>query len=250
MKRLIISIVLTAILILLLLPVTVSAETVNKPITPKDIKEMTFVFFAKPDTPPGLDKKDKPEPEPEESYELIGTKVFDNLTYYINTSSAPEGLSAADVEDAINESFATWEDEEAAGLDLFTMGGTTTVSGSKYDGQNTVSWAKIAPKSIIAIATFWYTSGDGDFYRVVQFDIVFNSFLSWGIDPDGDGGTSINAFDIQNIATHEVGHIVGLDDLYDDSNKLQTMYGYGGIGETQKITLEDGDKAGAQAIYN
>jgi len=246
MKKLIISIMLSAILILLLLPVTVSAEPANKPITPKDIKEMTFVHFAKPETPPGLDKKDKPEPEPEGTYELIGTKLFGNTTYYVNASGAPTGSIAE-----IDASFDTWEG--AVGINLFTNGGTTTLSGRKFNGQNTVSWARIAPKSTIAIATFWYYS-DGNpetFDEIIEFDIVFNSFLDWGIDPDDEGPISLtDAFDIQNIATHEVGHIVGLGDLYDSDNSYLTMYGYGSEGETQKISLADGDIEGASLIYN
>ena len=246
MKKLIISIILSVTLILCLLPVTVSAEPANKPITPRDIKEMTFVHFAKPDSPPGQAKKDKPEPEPEGIYELIGTKLFDTATYYVNTSGAPEDSLAE-----IISSFDTWDNEVAT--DLFTYEDETSISGRKYDGQNTVSWARIAPKRTIAIATFWY-SYDGNpetLDPIIEFDIVFNSFLNWGIDPDDEGPVTLtNAFDVQNIATHEVGHIVGLGDLYDNDNSYLTMYGYGSLGETQKISLEDGDIAGALAIYN
>ncbi len=246
MKKLIISIILSVTLILCLLPVTALAEPANKPITPKDIKEMTFVHFAKPDSPPGQSKKDKPEPEPEGIYELIGTKLFETVTYYVNTSGGPID---SDIE--IIESFNTWD--SAVTASLFAYGGETSLSGRKYNGQNTVSWARIAPKSTIAIATFWYYS-DGvpeTFDEIIEFDIVFNSFLNWGIDPDDEGpNTLTNAFDVQNIATHEVGHIVGLGDLYDNDNSYLTMYGYGSLGETQKISLEDGDIEGANLIYN
>ena len=238
---------LSVILVLLLLPITVSAEPANKPITPKDIKEMTFVHFARPDTPPGLDKKDKPEPEPEGFYKLIGTKLFDTANYYVNTSGAPDGAL-----EEIIASFNTWDNEVAAS-DLFVYADETSISGRRLDGQNTVSWARIAPKRTIAIATFWYYSDDNPetFDEIIEFDIVFNSFLNWGIDADDeeDDYYLTGAFDIQNIATHEVGHIVGLDDLYDSDNSYLTMYGYGAEGETKKISLEDGDKAGAHEIY-
>lgn len=248
MKRVMLSITLSVILVLLLLPAAVSAEPANKPITPKDIKEMTFVHFAKPETPPGLDKKDKPEPEPESFYELTGTMISETATYYVNTSGAPDGALAE-----IIAAFNTWDDEVTTS-DLFSYGDETSISGRKYNGQNTVSWARIAPKSTIAIATFWYYS-DGNpetLDDILEFDIVFNSFLNWGIDEDGEGTTYklTDAFDIQNIATHEVGHIVGLADLYDIDHNYLTMYGYGSIGETIKRTLADGDKAGAHYIYD
>ena len=247
MKKLFISVILSAILVTILLPTAILAEPANKPITPKDIKEMTFVHFAKPESPPGQDKKNPdPDPEPEDIYKLIGTYLSNTATYYVNTSGAPDGAL-----EEIQSSFETWDDVVPA--ELFSYGGDSTASGRKLDGHNTVSWAKIAPKSTIAIATFWYYS-DGNpetFDEIAEFDIVFNSFLDWGIDPDGEGDEFfIDAFDIRNIATHEVGHIVGLADLYDGSHYYLTMYGYGSLGETIKISLEDGDIAGAQLIYN
>lgn len=53
----------------------------------------------------------------------------------------------------------------------------------------------------------------------------------------------------ESIATHELGHSVGLDDLYDGSCSEQTMYGYATEGETKKRTLEAGDIAGVQELY-
>lgn len=247
MKKLALSVLLSAILILCLSPLTVSAELANKPITPAKIKEVTFIHYAKPDMPPGQAKKNDPEPEPESAYELIGTILENEFTYRVNTSGAPDGALGS-----ITASFDTWDSIVAT--DLFSYGGATDASGRNFDGQNTVSWKRIAPKSTIAMATFWYAN-DGDSTTmdpIVEFDIVFNSFLSWGIDTDGEGTADIltDAFDIQNIATHEVGHIVGLADLYSSDNSEQTMYGYGSIGETRKISLNDGDIAGTHAIYD
>jgi len=55
--------------------------------------------------------------------------------------------------------------------------------------------------------------------------------------------------DLQNIATHELGHALGLADLYDDACSEQTMYGYASIEETKKRDLETGDKAGIAVLY-
>ena len=63
------------------------------------------------------------------------------------------------------------------------------------------------------------------------------------------GGEKDRAFDIQNIATHEFGHPVGLDDLYDEIYSELTMYGYSSKGETKKCSLEEGDVLGAQSLY-
>ncbi len=85
----------------------------------------------------------------------------------------------------------------------------------------------------------------------VDCDIISNLKYKWGIDPDGDGPAKLpkGYFDVCNIATHEAGHITGLDDLYATADSEMTMYGYSKAGETKKITLEIGDTNGCIAIY-
>jgi len=61
------------------------------------------------------------------------------------------------------------------------------------------------------------------------------------------GDTSV--MDLQNIATHELGHGVGLADIYSSTCSAVTMYGYSDYGETQKRTLETPDITGLQTLY-
>lgn len=109
-----------------------------------------------------------------------------------------------------------------------------------------MSWVKFVPRNYIAIAVMWY---DPETMIIWEFDIVFNTFHKWGIDPIKEDNETINAMDIQNIATHEFGHPAGLDDLYDEIYSELTMYGYSSKSETKKCSLEDGDVAGAQFLY-
>jgi len=55
--------------------------------------------------------------------------------------------------------------------------------------------------------------------------------------------------DLKNIATHELGHAVGLSDIYTTTCNTVTMYGYGSIGETQKRDLAEPDITGLQIMY-
>ena len=55
--------------------------------------------------------------------------------------------------------------------------------------------------------------------------------------------------DLQNIATHELGHGVGLADIYDTTCSAVTMYGYSNNGDIQKRTLEVPDIRGLQTLY-
>ena len=80
--------------------------------------------------------------------------------------------------------------------------------------------------------------------------MVFNTAYKWGIDPDGEGGVSLSSrFDVQDIATHEAGHTLMLDDLYEPEASRLTMFGYGSYGETYARTLGAGDKTGMLAIF-
>jgi len=223
----------------------VVAKPENKPITPSDLKNITLIHYVKPDSPPGKpdipDDEDPPLPDIDNTgYALLDCYLPETVTYYVNTAGAPEGALAE-----IQESFGTWD--SVTTTELFEYVSETTASGARFDYQNTVSWRKIAPRNIIAMTSLWYNGTTGEIY---EFDITFNSFLKWGIDPDDEGpDTLLKMYDVENIAVHEVGHVVGLADLYEDKYRELTMYGYGSVGETIKITLATGDIEGAQFLY-
>ncbi|MFC2024341.1 matrixin family metalloprotease [Chloroflexota bacterium] len=240
MKKALIGILVSSILMLGLLPSAVAAAPDRKPITPPEIKGITFIHYAKPDVPPGQLKKEEPVEVDNSYYELLDLHLAGTVSYYINPSGAPGGAV-----DEIIQSFETWD--VVTGTELFSFTEQTSVYGLNYDEQNTVSWQGIVPPSTIAVTRLWYNGSTGE---IIEFDIVFNSLLKWGIDPDGEGPKKLKrAYDVENIATHEVGHVVGLDDLYEEQYRELTMYGYGRKGEVIKISLEEGDIAGAQYLY-
>jgi len=213
---------------------------------PEKLKQIIFVHPVAPDKPdhPGKGKKPKPPlPDPVNDYfELWGGYLASTLDYCINPNV---GLVAGeDAAEAVQAAAEAW-DAVTTTTDLFNYAGTTEKSWYQEDGENTVSWVKFFPRDYIAMVVMWY---DDD--KVIwEFDIVFNAFHKWGIDPIKEDEDKIKAFDIQNIATHEFGHPVGLDDLYLTEYRELTMYGYSSKGETQKCSLEEGDIAGAQEPY-
>ena len=241
MRKVIVALLVISILLLNLPSLAVFAKSEQKPITPPELKSVTFIHYAKPDKPGKPDEPDEPPlPEPDNSaYELLGIHLPDTVTYHVNPDGAPEGVLAE-----IQLSFETWDEE--TGKELFIFDSLTNRSGLNLDEQNTISWRRIAPRNIIAVTRLWYDAAG----QIVEFDIAFNAFLKWGIDPDDEGPIPLSKmYDVQNIATHEVGHVVGLADLYEDQYRELTMYGYGKTGETVKISLEEGDIVGAQSLY-
>ncbi len=245
MKKLLVAFLVAALLATSAVAV-VSAKP-GKPVRPEKLDQVIFVHPVAPDkpgkppAPPG-----KPPKEEEEKvydyYELWGGYLAEIAKYYINpnVSLVTEGNPV----EAVNDAAEAWDAVTAD--ELFSYAGTTEKRWYAEDGQNTVSWVKFTPRNYIAVVVMWYDSES----IIWEFDIVFNTFHKWGIDPvKEDKDTIKRAFDIQNIATHEFGHPVGLDDLYDEIYSELTMYGYSSKGETKKCSLEIGDIAGAQSLY-
>jgi len=241
MKRGILAMCVVIALILGLSSVAFAAEPAKKPITSPQLKEITFIHYAKPDKP----GKPQPPPVDNTAYTLWGLYLPRAVTYYVNPSGGPIGALTE-----IELAFETWD--AVTNTELFNPALQTTASGFNNDGQNTISWVGIAPTTIIAMTRAWIWD-DGDpatLDAIEEFDVVFNALLKWGIDPDDEGPSKLkNAYDVQNIATHEAGHVVGLDDLYEGPYRELTMYGYSSKSETIKISLEQGDVAGAQYLY-
>jgi hypothetical protein len=160
------------------------------------------------------------------------------IKYYVNTKSL-------DVVAAVKAAFETWDAQVTVELFDDNVGMISKAAGNRYDGKNVVSWGSLR-RGIVAVTYIWYYS---DSLEIIEFGIVFNKLYAWGIDPDGEGPITINAFDIQNVATHEAGHVLSLNDLYMDEACELTMYGYTSIGETKKQSLGLGDINGVKYIY-
>ena len=111
------------------------------------------------------------------------------------------------------------------------------------DDVNSVSWETIdGPGGIIAVTYFWYNVRTKE---LVDCDIVFDADESWSISTPVPSGK----FDVQNIATHEAGHTLVLDDLRSPKDGALTMHAYTWQGDIGKRDLGSGDELGIQAIY-
>ena len=166
--------------------------------------------------------------------------------YVINPSNT-QGLAADIVATAFDQSISKWENasaKEIAGVGTATNA-TLSADFSSPDGQNEVYFGEISDRNAIAITVVWgMFRGPPTQRELSEWDIVFDQAdFSWS--SSGESGK----MDFENIATHELGHVVGLDDLYGSSCTNETMYGYADYGETMKRTLGPGDIAGAKALY-
>jgi hypothetical protein len=164
------------------------------------------------------------------------------ITWKLNESTVPTTVGAAAARVAITNSFDTWTSADSG--KVFHDGGSTNVKTTKFDGTNAILWKRLSP-STIGVTYIWYYTATGE---VAEVDTAFNSRYPWRIfTSGGDCSTQFDAYEVQNISTHEFGHWLGLEDLYGDADQHLTMYGFGAGGELKKSSLGSGDIDGAIA---
>ena len=166
------------------------------------------------------------------------------VNYKINYNTKPTSLTNTQVSTAVSNAFVTWSTADSK--QIFNYAGTTSAQNAKYDGTNAILWKPVT-SSAIAITYIWYYTRTGN---LAEVDTVFNKSLKWAYNnpASGDCGGVSGKYDLQNIATHEFGHWVGLDDLYANVDKDLTMYGYGDLTELKKDSLGLGDILGVNNI--
>ena len=157
-----------------------------------------------------------------------------NVSFLINPDSGPAGASAA-----IQAGMTTWSTVPGANFHL-TSAGATSRTGDTRDDHNVCSFGDLGADGTIAQSSFWFNPNTG---VLGESDIVFNTHYLWSA--SGAPGR----YDVQNVATHELGHSLSLDDLSGPSHSEKTMYGYTAPGETKKRSLEADDIAGICHLY-
>lgn len=162
------------------------------------------------------------------------------VNYTINPAN-PQGLEESFVAEAVFKAAEEWDFWTSAELmnDAYTIDYTVTYGTQDY--VNAIAFGDYPSEGVIAVTTVWYNPATK---TIVEFDVMFDTDWVWG-----DATVDSSVMDLQNIATHEFGHGIGLDDVYEAECSAVTMYGYSDYGETQKRTLEQPDITGLQTLY-
>jgi hypothetical protein len=171
-------------------------------------------------------------------FEVTPWHLSGPIVWSLNRRMVPQSV-AGSVDSVLNRSFNTWSSG------LFLQGPDTRVRRARFDNVNAILW-KRRGRSTLGVTFVWSSRVTGE---VLEADTVFNKRYPWAIFASSpDCQSSPNAYDLQNIATHEFGHWVGLDDLFDDLDKDLTMYGFSAGGEVKKRTLGTGDISGKNEL--
>jgi hypothetical protein len=146
----------------------------------------------------------------------------------------------------IAANISKWENAITGTHDILgngTLVSTNPSNKNVLDNINEVSFGPIADPGTIAVTTVWGNFGGTTTSRqIVEWDQVFNTSYAWGIN-------ELGKMDFNNISTHELGHAVGMGDIYTNGCSTVTMYGYANFGETNKTSLEAADITGINELY-
>ena len=220
------------------------------------LEKIVFIHYrkgaGKPPGTPGNGPPDKPDNGDEGDYQLLGKGVKWKTTATIVIDPDYSGLNKKDVQRVIELSAEEWDDGAYSGwdgvpVDLFdgySIVYDATFDTDKPDGRNEVLFGDYPQENVIAVTVIWgYFRGPPSQREIIEFDIMFDTDYTWSLSGESD------KMDLQNIATHELGHGAGLDDLYDTVASEETMYGYSYNGDIKKRDLYFGDIAGIKELY-
>jgi len=217
--------------------VAISNQGAEKAKAP-DLEKIEFIHWKKDFAkPPGTSSK-----QPACYKFLSPTKVKWTglpVNYEINPTNS-QGLSPEFITSAVSASAETWDAATSKELiNDYTIDDTAAYGVQNYE--NAITFGNYPTAGVIAVTTVWWNPATK---AIVEFDMMFDTDWIWG-----DATSDATKMDLQNIATHELGHAVGLADIYNTACSAVTMYGYSNNGDIEKRTLEDPDIKGLQTLY-
>lgn len=168
-------------------------------------------------------------------------KWLSTASYVINPVNS-QGLPEDFIKNAISASAESWDSATSKEIANDNVLVDTNVVYGKRDGKNVIVFGdNYSDPNVIAVTSVWYNTRTR---AILEFDISFEEDYQWG-----DATIDVSKMDLQNIATHELGHAFGMGDVYKDACSPVTMYGYADYGETIKRTLEEPDIRGLSVLY-
>ncbi len=210
------------------------------------LTKKVFIHYRNPNARPDKPvKPTKPSKDEEGSYTYLsnGLKWRSVEDFIVKPYIAPIGFA-----DAVAAGMNEWEkyvDVEIFGDVILDEDNEYRVDLSTADGDNVFAFDELSDDNIIAVTYVWgYFYGPPKTREIVEADMIFNTAFFWG-----DAEVDTDVMDVLNIATHELGHVAGMGDLYDTTATRETMYGYSREGDIEKRDLYYGDIAGIQNLY-
>lgn len=171
------------------------------------------------------------------AYSTYSSWGISPVPYYVNPTNADVSASAAEA--AIQVGANAWSTQSGASIELLYLGRVSDTTTAN-DGRNVLLFRNVSNGSTIASTYSWTSNGvlvDAD---TVYWDGGFTFFTGTS------GCTGSNAAYIEDIATHEFGHLLGLNH---STVTDATMYPSYSTCSQSLRTLASDDINGIRSLY-
>lgn len=143
----------------------------------------------------------------EQSFTVLGGEQtvirWDAPVRWFATDRGVSQVSASEFQNAVGRAFATWEAVPTASI-AFQFAGFTATEPFEDDDVSVVGFVHEPDMERVLGATGYVI--DAFTGEIIESDIFFNSVFAWSVSAAGES----NAYDLQSVATHEIGHLLGL----------------------------------------
>lgn len=174
---------------------------------------------------------------------------------YMVTNREVPGVTALDLQRAIGQGFLAWAVAPGVGIEG-EFAGFTSAEPVTGDGVSVIGFQSRPDLDRVLGATTFTL--DGTTGQILESDIFLNSAAAWSVASGGDAPR----FDVASIATHELGHLLGLSHSALGETTLLPSGGRRVLGKRAVMfpiafpggnvddrTIEADDIAGIQDVY-
>lgn len=183
----------------------------------------------------------------------FNARLVQGMPWTIDTWN-PYLLSAPWLRYMARKSMDTWQSQTSSLLwgaleEQALLSHINTSAPANYNGMRfaTVVDSQGRTNTILAITITWYRSNSLYQFEIAHWNQLYNTGLpQWW----GDSVLETNVFDVQSTMTHELGHTIGLSDMYTSPQCNDvTMFFSGSLNEVKKRSLADPDIEGVHELY-
>ena len=144
--------------------------------------------------------------------DIVDVTWREPVRYFISERGA-NGVSAADLRDAVARAARTWSAVDTARVQ-FEFQGMTSARADVMDGRTTIGFLdRVDLEQVLGATSFMIDTTTG---AITEADIFINTRFAWSV---AEGGTP-GRVDVESILLHELGHLLGLS--------------HSGVGETER----------------